>query len=727
MRKPKKLYRYWVKQYDKSDCGVACLLTIIKYYSGYCNFENLRRFSGTSTYGTTILGLLQAAKEIGFNANAYQATIEEISKYSTPSILHVTLNNNLHHYVVCFGTVQEKNCYKFIISDPANGIIYLNPDEIENIWKSKACLILEPNENFVRKSKVRTAKLKWIKELIRDDIALLSTAAIIGIGIAGLSLSMAIFSQRLIDDILPNKKIEKLNLGIVLILVILIAKEGLAVIRQIFLIRQSRIFNIRIIDFFYRHLLQLPKPFFDTRKIGDFTARLNDTYRIQRVISQLAGSTIIDFLVVLVTIGFLFAYSIEIGFLCLGTMPMFYFLVYKHNKSIIYGQKAVMVGYAHAEANYISSLQGIEAIKNHNKQGLFAESNNTIYQIFQNAIFKLGKIQIRLSFLANSFSSIFLIGILFYCSHQVLNKHLRIGELIAILTMCSTLLPSVANLALISIPINEAKIAFDRMFEFAATEPEKEDDTQKIIDTFESLRVSNLSFRFAGRGQLLKDVSFEVTKGEIIAILGENGSGKSTLSQITQKHYSPENGELIINDRIPLDTIRFNNWRNFCAVVPQNIHIFNGTVLENIAFDKAANNPQEVVQFLHQYGFVPFIDSLPQSVFTLVGEEGINLSGGQKQMIALARALYAKPQLLILDEVTAAMDRDSERYVLKLLTQLKKNIGIIIITHRLHVLKALCDRIYILENGVITTAGNHDTLLQTNNLYSKYWKDLVSF
>ena len=726
MRKPKKLYRYWVKQYDKSDCGVACLLTIIKYYSGYCNFEDLRRFSGTSTYGTTMLGLLQAAKQLGFKTNAYQATIKELSKYNIPSILHVTLNNNLHHYVVCFGIVQNKSYYKFIISDPANGIVYLNPDELEDIWKSKACLILEPNESFRKASTVKNAKLKWIKELIKDDIALLSLSAIIGIAIAGLSLSMTFFTQRLIDDMLPKKNIEKINLGIVLVLITLIAKEGLAVIRQTFLIRQSRIFNTRIIDFFYRHLLQLPKPFFDTRKIGDFTARLNDTSRIQKVISQLAGSTIIDFLLILVNTGFLFAYSNMIGVLCLGAIPMFYFLVYKHNKSIICGQKAVMVGYAHAEANYISSLQGIESIKNHNKQEQFAESNNTIYQIFQNAIFKLGKIQIRLSFLANGFSVIFLISILFYGSHQVLNKHLSIGELIAILTLCGTLLPSVANLALISIPINEAKIAFDRMFEFAGTEPEKKDDIQNTIATFDSLKVSNISFRFAGHGQLLKDVSFEVIKGEIIAIMGENGSGKSTLSQIIQKHYLPENGGLIINAKIPLEAMQFNNWRNLCAVVPQNIHIFNGTVLENIAFDKAANDPKEVVQFLHQYGFAPFMDSLPQSVLTLVGEEGINLSGGQKQMIALARALYAKPQLLILDEVTAAMDRDSEHYVLKLLTQLKKDIAIIFITHRLHILKTFCDRIYILEKGVITTAGNHDTLLQTNNLYSKYWRDIVS-
>jgi ATP-binding cassette subfamily B protein len=110
---------------------------------------------------------------------------------------------------------------------------------------------------------------------------------------------------------------------------------------------------------------------------------------------------------------------------------------------------------------------------------------------------------------------------------------------------------------------------------------------------------------------------------------------------------------------------------------------------------------------------------------TLVGEEGINLSGGQKQMIALARALYHSPQLLLLDEATAAMDRETELFVLQLLQRLKSQMAIVMITHRLHVLKTFCDRIYLLDKGSITSTGNHDTLLQSDNLYSRYWADMV--
>jgi ATP-binding cassette subfamily B protein len=295
----------------------------------------------------------------------------------------------------------------------------------------------------------------------------------------------------------------------------------------------------------------------------------------------------------------------------------------------------------------------------------------------------------------------------------------------AILGLCSTLLPSIANLALISIPINEAKIAFERMFEFTGLTPELDKNAINLYK-FEALRLENVLFRFAGRSPLLKNISFEVKKGEVIAIMGENGCGKSTLTQIISKNYEVESGEIYINQNCKIENVSFECWRKVIGIVPQQAHIFNGTVIENICFEDAAKNPEKVNQFINEYGFVDFINTLPQSYMTIVGEEGINLSGGQKQIIALARALYHKPQLLILDEATASMDRRSEQFVLKLLSKIKNEMGIIFITHRLHVLKRFCDRIYIIENGTTLKNGTHETLLETENIYSHYWNDLIT-
>ncbi len=719
-----KFYKSFTLQQDQSDCGVACLSSIIKYYGGECSLENIRKLSGTSIIGTTLIGLYQAAKCFGLNTEGFEADIDSLIAHGKPLILHVLIDDKLEHYVVCFGIQINKN-YKteFIIGDPASGIKYFNESELSKIWKSKICLTIEPNEHFVLSSNLKSKKKTWIKELIQDDYPLLVVAVLIGIGIAALSIIMSIFSQRLIDDILPKKNFLKLNLGIGLVFVLLIIKEALSVVRQFFLINQSKQFNNRIISSFYTKLLHLPKPFFDTRKIGELTARLNDTSRIQRVISQIAGNVVIDSLVSIVAFIVLFNYSWKIALATLLILPLYFFLIYKFNIKIINGQKNIMRSYALSEANYISTLQGIESIKNHNKQELFTKSNNLVYGRYQDEIFSLGKIQIKLGFIANSFSVMFLLVILFYSSHQVLLNQLKIGQLMAILGLCSTLLPSIANLALISIPMNEAKIAFDRMFEFASLKPEIETDSIDLLE-FDEIRLQNVLFRYTGRSPILNNISLSVKKGETIAILGENGSGKSTLTQIISKNYGIESGDIFINEYYQMHNISFDSWRRILGIVPQNPHIFNGTVLENIAFEDASNDSNKVFRFIKDFGFDEFINTLPNSYMTIVGEEGINLSGGQKQMIAFARALYHNPQLLILDEATAAMDRESERFILKTLSKLKAEMGIIFITHRLHILKSFCDRIYIINNGTTTEYGNHDTLLQSKNLYSSYWNEL---
>ena len=720
-----------ILQHDQSDCGVACLLAIIKFYNGHETLENLRRISGTNIAGTTLLGLCQGARQIGFDADGCEADMDALKSHNSPCILHVVVENKLQHYVVCYGwrdhrMASASEAGKIFIGDPAKGGVYMTEAELNRIWVSKTCLILSPNLDFKKVGEIKKTKYKWMRSLLENDMPLLWIAVGLGVGIALLGLVMAIYSERLVDEILPKKQYTKLYVGIFLVLALLVIKEGLSYLRQYFLFTQSKRFNTRIIDYFFCKLLHLPKLFFDTRKIGELTARLNDTTRIQRVIMQLAGNTVIDFLVMLISIIALFSYSWQIGLVCLFAAPIFYFIVYSHNKKITHGQRSVMSSYALAEANYISTLQGIEPIKNRNKQEWSATNNKRVYEHFQEKVFSFGKMQIRLSLLANISGAFILTSILTLASIQVLHEQLKIGQLIAVLGMSGSLLPAVANLALISVPLSEAKIAFDRMFEFTGIEPEEIKNATTPQLHFNSLRVEHISFRFAGRKSILKDISLDIHKGEIIALMGENGCGKTTLSQILLKNYTPESGSIRINDSLELGQVSFYEWRNILGVVPQEVHLFNGTVLENIAFEDAASIPDGVIQYLLEYGFGDFIDSLPQAGLTLVGEEGINLSGGQRQMIALARALYHRPSFLILDEATAAMDRESEQFVLRLLKKLRKEMAIVFISHRLHVLKNVCDRIYILQEGVIANYGNHFELLQSSNLYSHYWFDLVS-
>ena len=713
----KYLQQTFTLQHDQSDCGVACLLSIIQYYEGTNSLEKLRELSGTTKQGTTLLGLYQASNQLGFTSQGNESDIQAIIDHKEPLILHVVIEERLQHYVICYG--YENN--KFIIGDPAKGIVNYTKEELEKVWKSKTCLTISPNDNFIKSKTQRNNKKEWFLKLVKEDSKLISFSIILGLGIAVLGMAMAIFSQKLIDDILPSKDFNKLITGIILVAFLLLVRVLFAALRDFFLIRQSKDFNNRIIDSFYTSLLHLPKPFFDTRKIGELVARLNDTQRVQRVISQIIGNVAINVLVTIVSLSFLFYYSWQTGLIASVSLPFYFLLIYSFNKRIINAQKEVMQGYAFNESNYITSIQGIATIKNNNRQSIFQKINQFIYGNFQDKVFNLGKINVRLSIFSGVFSVLFLIGILIYTSIQVYNEIMQLGELMAVLGIAGSLLPSVASLALITIPINEAKVAFNRMYEFTSIEEENKGSI--AISKFNSLEIKNLSFRFAGRKELFKDINISVHKNKCIAIVGESGSGKSTLGQVLQKFYSFENGEIIVNNEHNLPKVNTEGWRNIIGIIPQEITIFSGNVISNILLGKE-DTIENIQKFSKEYGFTEFINSLPQGFATTLGEEGINLSGGQKQIIALMRVLYKKPQLVLLDEFTSAMDRKTEKFVLNLLKKLKSELTIIFISHRLHSLPLIADKIYVLETGVISNSGTHEELMDTSNFYSDFWKDL---
>lgn len=707
-------------QLEQSDCGVACLLSIIRFYNGNHFIEKLRELSGTTQQGTTMLGLYQAASELGFMAKGIRGSLQALKNHEDPVILHVNNKGNAQHYVVCYIFSEQ---HGFLIGDPAKGLYWLSEKELDCRWISKKCLVLSLNEKFATIKAVEKRKRQFFISLLKDDYKLLSFSVLLGLGIALLGMAMAVFSQKLIDNILPSKDLNKLITGIALVAVLLMVRVMFTALRDYFLIHQSKDFNNRIIDHFYTALLYLPKLFFDTRKIGELVARLNDTQRVQQVISMVASSVIINVLVTIVSLIFLFFYSWQTGLIAFISLPFYFLLLYSFNNRIISAQKEVMQAYAFNESNYITSMQGIATIKNNNRQTVFKKINQIIYGNYQNKTFYLGKINIRLSVFSGLFSVFFLISILLYTSIQVYCQSMQLGELMAVLGIAGSLLPSVASLALIAIPINEAKVAFNRMYEF--TSIDKEQVGKEHIAGFESFQIKNLSFRFAGRSQLLQDINLEVNTNECIAIVGESGCGKSTLGQIIQKFYPFENGTVIINNNNHLKDLNTENWRNIIGVIPQDITVFNGNIVDNVLLGKE-DNPEKIVKFCKDYGFEKFILELPQGYTTVLGEEGLNLSGGQKQLLALMRVLYKRPQLLLLDEFTSAMDRKTEEFVLDLLKKIKKDMSIIFISHRLYSLKHLADRIYIIENGCSEKFGTHKELLDTDNFYSQFWNNLLS-
>lgn len=719
MNRMDKIEKTSVLQHDSSDCGVACLGSVIRYFGGDFTSEGLRNLSGTGRYGTSMLGLYQAAGKSGLEATGYEASLSDIKDHPNPLILHVLIEEKLEHYIICFG--YEKG--RFIIWDPAKGRMMMNDEELEKIWKSRKCLSLSCNGAFRTRKNQGLSRRKWMLKMLRPDKDLLIVSAIMGVLISVLGLVMAIYSQKLIDKILPSGEMRILLVSSGLVLLLLITRIIISCIRQMFILMQGKIFNIRVIDDFFNSLLFLRKSFFDTRRTGDFVARLNDTMRIQRVIADIISIYIIDILVLLITTIILFYYSVVIGLVSLICLPLFYLLVSSRNKRIISSQYDLMAGYASNESNFIDSIKGIAEIKSFNWQSLFSRRNKIVYSDFQEKAYNLGKIKVQLTLITGIAGSVYLVAILVCSSIFVMKKELTQGELMAIISLASSILPSAVNLALIAIPLSEVKVAVNRMFEFTQIESEPVNNPENTGYKADKLILKDISFRFPGQRLLLDKINLEIEKGKIASLIGESGSGKSTIAGIILRFYDPEEGRLLFGDECASIHPDINTWRSKIAVIPQEIHIFNGTILQNLIDEPDETRVNELLVALSEIGLIPFINSFPSGLLTIVGEAGINLSGGQKQVLAFIRAVLTKPDILIIDEGTSNMDRKTEALILNIILKLKSRMGILFISHRLNMIKKLSDVIYILEDRTIKCSGNHEDLLSGNNFYSALWKD----
>jgi len=698
-------------QKDIADCGAVCLQNILSYYQVDMPLETLREMSGTGEDGASMLGLYQAAEELGFQATGMEAEgIDNLAGLSSPCILHLTIEGRHYHYVIFYpptaGNERDKEA-RFTIGDPASGIENWDRRRLEEKWSSKALLLLQPTGKIHERALLNRSKWSWLSRIMKKDLDLLYIAAFLGLLVAVLNLSTAVFSQKLVDVILPRHQSGKVFSATFLFGLLLLCRTGISRLRSTVLIKQSYQFNLHLTSHFFGTLLYLPKSFFDGRRTGDLTSRLNDISRIQQAVSYIIGDVGVQALFLLISLALIFSYSLLAGCICLLVLPLQFAVIRRYEHHLLAGYRDTMKANAVKESNYIDTIKGIGTIKVLNQEPLFIEMGKTKMDGFQQELLKLGHRRIKFAFSSDLVVALFMLCITFSCAMAVLDGRLKTGEWIAIMQMAVAFLQAAVALALTNLQLQEAKAALERIVEFNHIQPDHPPQTDTGIDPpeFNHLRIRELTFRFRGHTQLLRNVSLDIAKGEIITIEGESGQGKSTLFQILQKLYLPESGRILVNhqDWSGCDTIR---WRRMIGVVPQDITVFGGTLLENIAFGDAATQPEKVLEFCRRYGFDKHFSRLRHGGRTILGEGGIRLSGGEKQLLALARCLYRQPGLLLLDEPTSAMDTALSTWVLQLLQKVREQAGIIIVSHGGEWMD-IADRRYRLDGGVLNEKSFH--------------------
>jgi len=696
-----------IKQRDITDCGAACLASIAMHYHLQLPVSRIRQYAGTDKRGTNVLGLIEAAERLGFQAKGAKGQLESLAKIPLPAIAHVELKNGLHHYVVIYKVTKKSVTYM----DPGDGgFHHVRLAKFQEIWSGVIVLLL-PDEGFVTgKRKISNANRFWL--LIRPHSAVMIQALVGALVYTTLGLSTSIYMQKIIDFVLVEGNVRLLNLLSVAMIVILVFQLIIGGYKTIFGLQTGQMIDARLILGYYKHLLKLPQRFFDTMRVGEIISRVNDAVKIRDFINNVALSIIINGLIVIFSILLMFFYYWKLALIILAIVPVYLFIYWISNIVNKKWQRGLMEESAELESQLVESLNAVGTIKRFGLEQFANDKTEGRFGILLRTIYKSSLYSLYIGTGAEFFTRLFTIIMLWAGSYFVINRELSPGELLSFYTLIGYFTGPASSLINANKNIQDALIAADRLFEIIdlETESSNENKVELTPALIGDINFTNVIFRYGTRTPVFEGLNLSIAKGQSTAIVGESGSGKSTLLSLLQNLYPLKEGNISIGG-LDLQHISNRSLRQMVGVVPQHIDLFSGTIIDNIALGDYEPDMQRILMLSKMLGIDEFIEKLPNTYNSIVSEQGVNLSSGQRQRLAIARALYRNPEILILDEATSSLDPASEQKVHKTLNWFKaQQKTIIIIAHRLATIKH-SDTILVLHEGKLVEQGTHTDLI----------------
>ncbi|MHA2890534.1 peptidase domain-containing ABC transporter [Bacillus cereus] len=703
---------YLVKQHDATDCAAACLATVCMYYKKDISITKLRDLLGTDIKGTTLRGLESGAKRLGFDAKAIRVNRETFtSGFSLPAIAHIITKEGLTHFVI----VHKIKKQSVIVLDPAKGKQKLSIIEFFNYFDG-ILLLLAPNNEFVVESKNDKTTLQTFIKLLVTQKKLFIYSIIASLLLTILEVSSAFFNKVLMDEILPynlNNELTVFGLGFLFVVVIQVV---LSTIRQHILLYLSQKIDIQLLLGFFRHTYRLPMKFFSTRKVGDILTRFSDAFTIKNILTSVTLSLFIDLFLAIASALVLYLmnstlFGVILVLTCLNAVLVFVFK--GPYKKINFRKKE---SDSILNSHIVETLKGIETIKVHAAEEKILEKLETEYVKNLRISFKEG----MLSNIQNTFSSsISGIGqILLMCigTNMVMDKDITLGGLMAFVTLSGYFMDPIGRLIHIQLTVQEASVSLARISELYDVEKEQLNDKKQKVEALSGdIKLENITFRYGSRSPVLENVSITIPEGKKVALVGGSGSGKTTITKLLLRYYSPEEGSIKISGT-DINDLDLYSYRKSISYIPQNIELFSGTIRENISLGIRGVNDEQLRKSCNDAGCKEFIEKLPGKYDTYLDEAGEGLSGGEKQKIALARALILNNKFTILDEATSNLDFISEANVYNTLFSKKNHSTMLIIAHRLSTIQD-CDIIYVLDQGKVVEVGSHQSLLDNKGTY----------
>lgn len=534
-----------IKQHDNTDCGAACLASISAYYKLYLPIARIRQLASTDQKGTNVLGLIEAAQQLGFQAKGVKGTLESLPKIPKPAIAHLVLKNGLHHYVVIYKVTEEQIAYM----DPGDGRVHrIKQSDFQQDWSGVLVLLL-PSEDFqVGDNKISNLTRFWA--LLQPHRSVLIQALFGALIQTLLGLSTSIFIQKITDHVLPAENKNLLDLLGCIMIILLLFQTFIGVTKSIFALYTGQRIDAQLILGYYKHLLRLPQSFFDTMRVGEIISRVNDAVKIRVFINEVALNLVVQVLTITFAFGLMFTYYWKLALLLLLLIPLYGILYWLSNRMNRKQVRALMEESASLETQLVESLQSAATIKRFSLENFMNIQTETRFIGLLRIIRLSGLSGLGIGTASGFITSLFTILILWIGSYYVIERELTPGELLSFYAQIGYFTGPISTLIQSNRSIQDALIAADRLFEILDLELESQHPTANIQpELIGDIRFQEVAFRYGSRIQVFNDLSLVIPRGKLTAIVGESGSGKSTLLSLLQNLYPLQKGAIFLGQQ----------------------------------------------------------------------------------------------------------------------------------------------------------------------------------